>query len=142
MTLLPKNTLVRVRKRLALMFPRARKKGIVKDWTANVENVVNAPIKPVPKASFPLGLINPIYSVSYIIRPSIKLPSTFTERVPSCASTNSQSKNLQIAPKNPPAPMRNMLSRSLFAKGIISLSKPFLRLRFHSVFSASLALGV
>ena len=53
MTLLPRNTPVRVRKRLALMFPRAGKKGMVKDWTANVENVVNAPINPVPKASFP-----------------------------------------------------------------------------------------
>jgi len=53
MTLLPKNTPVRVRKRLALMFPIAGKKVIAKDRTANVENVVNAPINPVPKASFP-----------------------------------------------------------------------------------------
>lgn len=66
---------------LALRLPRAGIKDMVKEWTANVENVVNAPINQVPKASFPFGLINPIYSVSYIIRPSIKLPNTFTERV-------------------------------------------------------------
>lgn len=36
---------------------------MVKDWTANVENVVNAPLNPVPKASFSFGPINPIYSV-------------------------------------------------------------------------------
>jgi len=69
------------------------------------------------------------YSVSYDIRPSIKFPSiklpsikfpsTFTERVSSCASTDSQSKNLQIVPKNPPAPMRKILSGSLSAEGII-----------------------
>jgi hypothetical protein len=121
MTLLPRNIPARVRRRLALIFPKAEKKGRVKDWTANVENVVNAPINPVPKASLPLGLINPVYSASYIIRPSKKLPNTFTERVPICPCTGWQSRNLQIAPKKPPAPTSNILSRSLFAKGILLL---------------------
>jgi len=129
-TLLPINTPIRVRNRLALIFSRAGKKGMAKDWTTNVENVVNAPINPVPNASFPLGPINPMYSVSYIIMPSIKLPRTFTERVPRCASMSSQSKNREIAPRNPPAPIRRTLSMSSCLEGITFHFENHLRFRF------------
>lgn len=48
----------------------------------NVENVVSAPIIPVPIKSLYFGSMEGFRRVRAVIRPSIKLPVTFTKSVP------------------------------------------------------------
>src|SRR5665648_1128844 len=60
------NTASRHNMRLSPTFKTRNSAGREKDWTANVENVVNEPRKPVAAKYRVFGLNIPVYSFAYI----------------------------------------------------------------------------
>ena len=75
-----------VKNTLAKMLAHANKISVsrskLKVSSENVEKVVKPPQNPTPINNFNVGLINSFSSSPNIIKPRIKLPRTFTVKVP------------------------------------------------------------